>query len=137
VLNQSAIGLQRVLDEVRAESLTLRQVVRRLSAPRGNFVGTPESIANTLQHWVDERGCDGFVLFEALPGQLDLFVDKIIPIRRGVDFALNMRARLNRPPRSKRCGRPPGRREAVASPRQISKRYVLEMGHAILLGPAH
>jgi hypothetical protein len=42
-----------------------------------------------LQHWADERGSDGFVLFEALPGPLDLFVDKIIPIRRGVCFAPN------------------------------------------------
>jgi hypothetical protein len=33
-----------------------------------------------LQHSVDERGSAGFVLFEALPGQPDLFVDKVIPI---------------------------------------------------------
>jgi hypothetical protein len=115
-------------------------------APRHAFVGMPEGIADTLQHWVDERGPDGFVLFEALPGQLDLFVDKVIPIlqARGC-FAPKMRARPSlkisafpsRQPAHRRAVRLFGRREAVASPRQISKRKdncVLEMGRAIMWG---
>jgi hypothetical protein len=102
-----------------------------------------------LQHWVDERGPDGFVPFEALPGQLDLFVDKVIPIlqARGC-FAPKMRARPSpkisafpsRQSGHRRAVRLFGKREAVASPRHISKRkenYVLEMGRAIMWRPAY
>jgi len=70
----------RILEWVRAEHLTLRQVVQRLATPRGAFVGSPERVADVLQEWFESRGADGFVLFEALPGQLELFVDKVIPI---------------------------------------------------------
>jgi len=65
---------------VRAENLTLRQVVQRLAAPRGQFVGSPETIADELQRWFESEAADGFVLFEPLPGQLDLFVEKVVPI---------------------------------------------------------
>jgi len=76
--NQSASN--RILAQVRAENLTLRQVVQRLATPRGDFVGTPEQVADRLQHWFETEGADGFVLFESLPGQLDIFVDQVIPI---------------------------------------------------------
>jgi FMN-dependent oxidoreductase (nitrilotriacetate monooxygenase family) len=79
-LNSQQSGTRRILDQVRAEKLTLRQIVRRLATPRGAFVGTPERVADTLQTWFEERGSDGFVLFEPLPGQLDLFVEKVVPI---------------------------------------------------------
>jgi len=78
--NSQQSGSKRILDQVRAEGLTLRQVVQRLATPRGAFVGTPERVADTLQNWFEQHGSDGFVLFEPLPGQLDLFVEKVIPI---------------------------------------------------------
>ena len=80
--NSQQSGTLRILAEVRAENLTLRQVVQRLSAPRGAFVGSPERIADTLQQWFEQEAADGFVLFEPLPGQLELFVDKVLPILR-------------------------------------------------------
>jgi FMN-dependent oxidoreductase (nitrilotriacetate monooxygenase family) len=76
--NQSASN--RILAQVRAENLTLRQIAQRLATPRGDFVGTPEQVADKLQQWFESEGADGFVLFESLPGQLDLFVDKVVPI---------------------------------------------------------
>jgi FMN-dependent oxidoreductase (nitrilotriacetate monooxygenase family) len=79
-LNSQQSATLRILEQVRAEGLTLRQVVQRLATPRGAFVGTPERVADTLQHWFEARGADGFVLFETLPGQFDLFVDKVVPI---------------------------------------------------------
>ncbi|RZK00713.1 MAG: LLM class flavin-dependent oxidoreductase, partial [Novosphingobium sp.] len=79
-LNSQQSATKRILAEVRAENLTLRQVVERLSAPRGAFVGSPETIADELQRWFEDQAADGFVIFEPLPGQLDLFVDKVIPI---------------------------------------------------------
>lgn len=79
-LNSQQSGSLRILEQVRAEKLTLRQVVQRLSTPRGAFVGSPERVADTLQAWFEERGADGFVIFEPLPGQLELFVEKVVPI---------------------------------------------------------
>jgi FMN-dependent oxidoreductase (nitrilotriacetate monooxygenase family) len=70
----------RILAQVKAENLTIRQIAQRLATPRGAFVGTPEQVADRLQLWFETEGADGFVLFESLPGQLDIFVDQVIPI---------------------------------------------------------
>jgi FMN-dependent oxidoreductase (nitrilotriacetate monooxygenase family) len=78
--NSQQSGANRILAEVRAEQLTLRQVVERLATPRGSFVGSPETVANALQAWFEGGAADGFVIFEPLPGQLDLFVEKVVPI---------------------------------------------------------
>ncbi len=78
--NSQQSGSQRILNEVRAENLSLRQVVQRLATPRGAFVGSPERVADTLQHWFENEGAGGFVLFETLPGQLDIFVERVVPI---------------------------------------------------------
>ena len=79
-LNSQQSGSLRILEEVRAENLTLRAVVQRLSTPKGAFVGSPETVANELQRWFENGAADGFVLFEPLPGQLELFVDTVVPI---------------------------------------------------------
>jgi FMN-dependent oxidoreductase (nitrilotriacetate monooxygenase family) len=78
--NSQQSASQRILDQVRAENLTLRQIAQRLSTPRGDFVGSPEQVADRLQHWFENEAADGFVVFEPLPGQLDLFVEKVVPI---------------------------------------------------------
>jgi len=72
----------RILEEVRAENLTLRQIAQRLATPRGQFVGSPAQIADRLEAWFANEGADGFVIFETLPGQLDLFVDHVVPLLR-------------------------------------------------------
>lgn len=76
--NQSAS--LKILKAAQAENLTLRQVALRFATPRSQFVGTPEAVADALQAWFDGRGADGFVLFESLPGQLELFVELVVPI---------------------------------------------------------
>ncbi len=51
------------------------------------FVGTPHSIADEMEAWLVERGCDGFnVMFPYLPVGLDDVVDKVVPElqRRGL-----------------------------------------------------
>ena len=53
--------------------------MQRLSTPRGQFVGSPERVADELQRWFEQGGADGFVIFEA-SGQLDLFVERVVPI---------------------------------------------------------
>jgi len=76
--NQSAS--QRILALARAEGLTLRQTALRFATPRSHFVGTPDQVADALQTWFEARGADGYVTFESLPGQLELFVETVVPI---------------------------------------------------------
>jgi FMN-dependent oxidoreductase (nitrilotriacetate monooxygenase family) len=76
--NQSASN--RILAQVREGGLTIRQIAQQLATPRGAFVGTPDQIADRLQEWFENEGADGYVLFESLPGQLDIFVDQVVPI---------------------------------------------------------
>lgn len=66
-----------------SETLTLRQLLRRLSAGRGHRIatGTPDQIADTIQHWFENAAADGFNLIPpALPLSLNGFVDTVIPI---------------------------------------------------------
>jgi FMN-dependent oxidoreductase (nitrilotriacetate monooxygenase family) len=79
-LNSQQSASKRILGEVRAENLTLRQVIQRLATPRGSFIGSPETIANELQRWFENEAADGFVVHDTLPGQLELFVEQVIPI---------------------------------------------------------
>ncbi|MDI1294941.1 MAG: LLM class flavin-dependent oxidoreductase [bacterium] len=79
-LNSQQSGTLRILDQVRADNLTLRQVAERLATPRCVFVGSAETVADWLQQWFESGAADGFVLFEPLPGQLDLFVEKVVPL---------------------------------------------------------
>ena len=81
--NQSAS--ERIL-ALADQGLTLREIALRAATPRGLFVGTPEQIADRFELWLNERGSDGFNLFESLPGQLEIFVDEVVPIlqRRGI-----------------------------------------------------
>ena len=82
--NQSAS--LKILAAAKAGNLSLRQVALRFATPRGHFVGAPEQVADALQLWFEERASDGFVLFESVPGQLELFVELVVPIlqARGV-----------------------------------------------------
>ncbi len=72
----------------RREGLTVRQLAQRLGGYAGlAFVGTPRSIADEMEAWLDARGCDGFnIMFPYLPQGLDDVVDKLIPElqRRGL-----------------------------------------------------
>lgn len=82
--NQSASS--KIIRLAREENLTLRQVALRVATPRGQFVGTPEKVADTLAQWFLERGADGYNLFESLPGQLEVFVEQVVPLlqKKGV-----------------------------------------------------
>jgi FMN-dependent oxidoreductase (nitrilotriacetate monooxygenase family) len=74
--NSQQSATQKILAQVKAEGLTLRQIAQRLSTPHGQFIGTPVQIADQLETWFANEGADGFVVFETMPGQLDLFVDQ-------------------------------------------------------------
>ena len=52
-----------------------------------SFIGTPASIADEMEEWLETRACDGFnVMFPTVPAGLDEFVDMVVPElqRRGL-----------------------------------------------------
>ena len=67
------------------EGLNVRQLAQRLGGFSGlAMVGTPDSIADEMEEWLETRGSDGFtIMFPYLPQGLDDVVDRVIPeIRR-------------------------------------------------------
>jgi FMN-dependent oxidoreductase (nitrilotriacetate monooxygenase family) len=73
----------------RRERLTVRQLIGRLGGGRGHrtFAGTPEQVADAMQHWWENGAADGFNVMPAvLPSGLRIFVDQVVPIlqRRGL-----------------------------------------------------
>ena len=77
----SKSGRERAINLARREGLTVRQLAQRLGGYGGAaMVGTPASIADEMQAWLEGRACDGFnVMFPYVPGGLDDFVDQVVP----------------------------------------------------------
>ncbi|HBR98427.1 MAG TPA: LLM class flavin-dependent oxidoreductase [Gammaproteobacteria bacterium] len=78
-----------ILRIIETEKPTLRQLLGRLAAGGGHctLVGTPEHIAETMQHWFENAGADGFNLMPpSLPSGIADFVDQVVPElqRRGL-----------------------------------------------------
>ena len=74
-----------ILDRVRRESPTLRQLLRSMAGARGHFTaaGAPEQIADHIESWYREGAADGFnVMPSIFPTMLDAFVDHVVPILR-------------------------------------------------------
>jgi alkanesulfonate monooxygenase len=84
----SKSGRERAINLARREGLTVRQLAQRLGGYAGlALVGTPATIADEMEQWLDGRGCDGFnIMFPHVPAGLDDFVDKVVPElqRRGL-----------------------------------------------------
>jgi FMN-dependent oxidoreductase (nitrilotriacetate monooxygenase family) len=67
----------------RREKLTVRELIGRLGGGRGHrtFTGTPEQVADAIQHWFEAGAADGFnIMPPVLPSGLQTFVDEVIPI---------------------------------------------------------
>lgn len=86
--NASHSARDRVIAMARQEKLTIRQLAQRIGSYGGlAFVGTPQTIADEMEQWLNEGGSDGFnVMFPFLPDGLNDFVDQVIPElqRRGI-----------------------------------------------------
>ena len=80
--NASKSGQERVMEMGRRENLTVRQLAQRLGGDSGlAIMGTPEMIADEMEEWLTTEASDGFtVMFPHLPGGLDDFVDKVVPV---------------------------------------------------------
>ena len=73
----------------RRHGYTARQLIRELAGGGGHrvIVGTPEQVADDIEHWFKGGAADGFNLMpDTLPHGLQDFVDGVVPIlqRRGI-----------------------------------------------------
>jgi alkanesulfonate monooxygenase len=86
--NASHTARERVIQLAEREKLTVRKLAQRLGGYSGlAFVGTPATIADEMEAWLEGEACDGFnVLFPYLPQGLEDFVDRVVPElqRRGI-----------------------------------------------------
>jgi FMN-dependent oxidoreductase (nitrilotriacetate monooxygenase family) len=78
-----------IVNLVRRDRPTLRQLLGYLAGARGHFVtaGTPEQIADLIENWFKDGAADGFnIMPPLLPTQLDVFSATVIPLlqRRGL-----------------------------------------------------
>ncbi|HTT78818.1 MAG TPA: NtaA/DmoA family FMN-dependent monooxygenase, partial [Stellaceae bacterium] len=86
--NASKSGRERVIARARRDNLTVRQLAQIAGSYGGlAMVGTPRTIADQMEEWLDTHACDGFnIMFPWVPGGLDDFVDRVVPElqRRGL-----------------------------------------------------
>lgn len=84
-----AAGISRFheeIDRAKGEGATLRQVIEAQVATWLRVAGSPQTIADTLEHWYESGAADGFNLFVQHPADWDRFRSEVIPIlvRRGL-----------------------------------------------------
>src|SRR4030081_2208906 len=79
--NASKSGRQRLVDAAARDKLTVRQLAQRVGGYGGlSFVGTPVTIADQMEEWLNSRRGGGFKLYLSfVPAGLDDFVDKVVP----------------------------------------------------------
>jgi alkanesulfonate monooxygenase SsuD/methylene tetrahydromethanopterin reductase-like flavin-dependent oxidoreductase (luciferase family) len=78
-----------ILRIIETEQPTLRQLLGRLTAGGGHctMVGTPQQIADKMEHWFQNEGADGFNLMPpSLPSGIEDFIEQVVPElqRRGL-----------------------------------------------------
>lgn len=78
-----------LLELARSRNLSIRELYLTVSAGRGHrtIIGTPETIADAMEEWIDASAADGFNIVPShLPGGIDDFVELVVPElqRRGV-----------------------------------------------------
>jgi len=79
--NASKSGRDRAIAAAKRDNLTVRQLAQRMGGYSGlAMVGTPKTIADEMQRWLEEEGSDGFtIMFPYLPGGLDDFCRRVVP----------------------------------------------------------
>ena len=73
----------------RGKNLTLLQTALRATAAKSHLlaIGTAEDVADQMQQWFEGGAADGFnLLLPSMPGDLDDFVDLVVPVlqKRGL-----------------------------------------------------
>ncbi|MEE3662301.1 LLM class flavin-dependent oxidoreductase [Brenneria sp. g21c3] len=87
------------------ENLTVRELLYRNGGGHLQVIGTPQQIADVIEHWFRHHAADGFnLMIDSLPDGLHRFVESVVPLlqKRGLfhkDYAgrsLRENLRLNR-----------------------------------------
>lgn len=78
-----------IMEGSESEGLTLRQAARKFATTAFTpmIVGTPSQVADEMQHYFEEGGCDGFILNPVtMPGSFEQAVRMVVPElqRRGI-----------------------------------------------------
>jgi dimethyl-sulfide monooxygenase len=82
IQNDSMRTMLEALTESGERNVTVLDVIKErcIGGAGPTLVGGPETIADTLERWVDEGGLDGFNLAYAVsPGTLSDFIDYVLP----------------------------------------------------------
>jgi alkanesulfonate monooxygenase SsuD/methylene tetrahydromethanopterin reductase-like flavin-dependent oxidoreductase (luciferase family) len=67
-------------EKAEAEKLSIRDLIVEVTG-RQSFVGSPATIAETIDRFVQADASDGFILVPHItPGGLDEFVDRVVPL---------------------------------------------------------
>jgi FMN-dependent oxidoreductase (nitrilotriacetate monooxygenase family) len=87
--NAAKARQEHLVAKAKRENLTVRQVARYLGTSLGHHlcVGSPATIADTMQEWLEAEACDGFTLmFPFYPRPLEDLVGLLVPElqRRGI-----------------------------------------------------
>jgi len=87
--NASQSARDKLVAKAAQEGLTVGQLAQYVGGSFSSLeiVGTPATIADEMEQWLEEEGADGFnVMFPFLPQGLDDFVDRVVPElqRRGL-----------------------------------------------------
>ncbi|GJD62111.1 LLM class flavin-dependent oxidoreductase [Methylobacterium frigidaeris] len=86
--NQSKTGRERAIALARRDGLSVRQLAQRLGGYAGlAMVGTPATIADEMQAWLEAGASDGFnIMVSDVPQGLEDFTAKVVPElqRRGL-----------------------------------------------------
>jgi FMN-dependent oxidoreductase (nitrilotriacetate monooxygenase family) len=81
--NPSHGFLEAQINLARREHLTIRQLARRILVGHRLLVGTPEQVADTIEHWFRVGAADGFnIMPDVFPSGVEAFVDGVVPILR-------------------------------------------------------
>jgi FMN-dependent oxidoreductase (nitrilotriacetate monooxygenase family) len=73
-------------ERAEAEKLSIRELIIEVTG-RQSFIGTPATVADTINQFVQDDASDGFILVPHItPGGLDGFADTVVPLlqERGV-----------------------------------------------------
>ncbi len=87
--NASKSSREKIINRAQREKLTVRELAQWIGGSFGTLelIGTPQTIADAMQTWLETEACDGFnVMFPYLPEGLDDFVNLVVPElqRRGI-----------------------------------------------------
>ena len=85
--NLHQMYFNRIVEMIRTEKLTLRQLYMRYERGNKTLCGSVQTVADQMQEWFEGGAADGFMLtFPTLPDGLEAFVQRVVPElqRRGV-----------------------------------------------------